>query len=151
MCIRDRSAYAKALAEATNGIQPDGDYVVALSGQSATSSDLWNVFQSIFPGYVVAGAFMVNTLKGPPVDPRLPLYFAPNGNNDFVGADPGVPGSPELLSTLSATRLDGAFPQPFVTWEENQLIMAEASYQVCLLYTSPSPRDGLLSRMPSSA
>ena len=23
--------------------------------------------------------------------------------------------------------------------------------EVCLLYTSPSPRDGLLSRMPSSA
>ena len=26
-----------------------------------------------------------------------------------------------------------------------------ALLQVCLLYTSPSPRDGLLSRMPSSA
>ena len=25
------------------------------------------------------------------------------------------------------------------------------SYPSCLLYTSPSPRDGLLSRMPSSA
>ena len=25
------------------------------------------------------------------------------------------------------------------------------TYIVCLLYTSPSPRDGLLSRMPSSA
>ena len=24
-------------------------------------------------------------------------------------------------------------------------------YYTCLLYTSPSPRDGLLSRMPSSA
>ena len=24
-------------------------------------------------------------------------------------------------------------------------------YDACLLYTSPSPRDGLLSRMPSSA
>ena len=24
-------------------------------------------------------------------------------------------------------------------------------YQLCLLYTSPSPRDGLLARMPSSA
>ena len=24
-------------------------------------------------------------------------------------------------------------------------------YMTCLLYTSPSPRDGLLSRMPSSA
>ena len=26
-----------------------------------------------------------------------------------------------------------------------------ANSDVCLLYTSPSPRDGLLSRMPSSA
>ena len=25
------------------------------------------------------------------------------------------------------------------------------TYTICLLYTSPSPRDGLLSRMPSSA
>ena len=25
------------------------------------------------------------------------------------------------------------------------------SYRPCLLYTSPSPRDGLLARMPSSA
>ena len=25
------------------------------------------------------------------------------------------------------------------------------SWKLCLLYTSPSPRDGLLSRMPSSA
>ena len=29
--------------------------------------------------------------------------------------------------------------------------MYEDSYNTCLLYTSPSPRDGLLSRMPSSA
>ena len=28
---------------------------------------------------------------------------------------------------------------------------AQANAAVCLLYTSPSPRDGLLSRMPSSA
>ena len=26
-----------------------------------------------------------------------------------------------------------------------------SEFKVCLLYTSPSPRDGLLSRMPSSA
>ena len=29
--------------------------------------------------------------------------------------------------------------------------IAPHSYSYCLLYTSPSPRDGLLSRMPSSA
>ena len=28
---------------------------------------------------------------------------------------------------------------------------AEQRFVACLLYTSPSPRDGLLSRMPSSA
>ena len=29
--------------------------------------------------------------------------------------------------------------------------LPNGTYNVCLLYTSPSPRDGLLSRMPSSA
>ena len=32
----------------------------------------------------------------------------------------------------------------------NQELAAQYAY-ICLLYTSPSPRDGLLSRMPSSA
>ena len=31
------------------------------------------------------------------------------------------------------------------------LVRADALHDICLLYTSPSPRDGLLSRMPSSA
>ena len=30
-------------------------------------------------------------------------------------------------------------------------VIAIDRYENCLLYTSPSPRDGLLSRMPSSA
>ena len=30
-------------------------------------------------------------------------------------------------------------------------VSSVASFSLCLLYTSPSPRDGLLSRMPSSA
>ena len=30
-------------------------------------------------------------------------------------------------------------------------ILVKSGHNVCLLYTSPSPRDGLLSRMPSSA
>ena len=39
---------------------------------------------------------------------------------------------------------------------ENKLLLITAvkvmdEYYDCLLYTSPSPRDGLLSRMPSSA
>ena len=34
---------------------------------------------------------------------------------------------------------------------EKRLLRAEKQSKTCLLYTSPSPRDGLLSRMPSSA
>ena len=30
-------------------------------------------------------------------------------------------------------------------------ILLAVTWFICLLYTSPSPRDGLLSRMPSSA
>ena len=39
------------------------------------------------------------------------------------------------------------------TLEERQLLCQSTAEQrqACLLYTSPSPRDGLLSRMPSSA
>ena len=35
--------------------------------------------------------------------------------------------------------------------EEGQAITKGDEVMDCLLYTSPSPRDGLLSRMPSSA
>ena len=37
--------------------------------------------------------------------------------------------------------------------DEDRFIMLGFSFKlrICLLYTSPSPRDGLLSRMPSSA
>ena len=40
-------------------------------------------------------------------------------------------------------------------WVKDQNVLVSdgkvTEYRVCLLYTSPSPRDGLLSRMPSSA
>ena len=66
---------------------------------------------------------------------------------------------------MEATSLDNAVeamlaPEPS---EENQSeaveaaeaptqdVESEAVEDICLLYTSPSPRDGLLSRMPSSA
>ena len=35
--------------------------------------------------------------------------------------------------------------------EVHSLLDISSQYDNCLLYTSPSPRDGLLSRMPSSA
>ena len=37
------------------------------------------------------------------------------------------------------------------TYKKNQCACVVIRSENCLLYTSPSPRDGLLSRMPSSA
>ena len=40
---------------------------------------------------------------------------------------------------------------PLVDYYQSTLAVIAFSSNTCLLYTSPSPRDGLLSRMPSSA
>ena len=42
---------------------------------------------------------------------------------------------------------------PYIIWYVMKRKKTEPTLQVstCLLYTSPRPRDGLLSRMPSSA
>ena len=55
---------------------------------------------------------------------------------------------PELVQQLiGQQRLAGlvVYGSPYL-WQELQALLP-----TCLLYTSPSPRDGLLSRMPSSA
>ena len=40
---------------------------------------------------------------------------------------------------------------PIVSTLKKGTIELKGEFNSCLLYTSPSPRDGLLSRMPSSA
>ena len=55
------------------------------------------------------------------------------------------------VSNSTPTKRPRRCSQQCPTWE---LYPTEADYELfgdCLLYTSPSPRDGLLSRMPSSA
>ena len=60
----------------------------------------------------------------------------------FVPAD-------DLIVPYSANSLEDAEAVIHVIKiSENELRKQQVS---CLLYTSPSPRDGLLSRMPSSA
>ena len=45
---------------------------------------------------------------------------------------------------------DNTFGEGF-DWEEAPWFDANGLYDICLLYTSPSPRDRTRSRMPSSA
>ena len=45
----------------------------------------------------------------------------------------------------------GGCPHTAIREDASVNLAAVADLRTCLLYTSPSPRDGLLSRMPSSA
>ena len=96
---------------------------------------------------------------------RFPLGFLLNGHGcsrgnqslesrqlDFVEALLGsvlgrlLPGLTELLLGSEDLALEGVeLP------ERGQSAVVGVLLEGCLLYTSPSPRDGLLSRMPSSA
>ena len=62
-------------------------------------------------------------------------------------------GTTTALDTYSDTALTTANANPVVADAAGRFgdIFLQAQDYNCLLYTSPSPRDGLLSRMPSSA
>ena len=54
---------------------------------------------------------------------------------------------PDLSGLGNKTRT----PSISVLDDDRKIIGSSGDVYACLLYTSPSPRDGLLSRMPSSA
>ena len=64
----------------------------------------------------------------------------------LLGMSVLVSGLISLSWYLYLRRLDHYEPEPF--WPQLAVFALSC---FCLLYTSPSPRDGLLSRMPSSA
>ena len=63
--------------------------------------------------------------------------------------------NPQQIENLKALAVN--ILQPVRSHYDKPLIIssgfrcAQLCVEICLLYTSPSPRDGLLSRMPSSA
>ena len=54
-------------------------------------------------------------------------------------------------STTEIINVYSLWPQDFTLDNYKKIFTDSTWYMGCLLYTSPSPRDGLLSRMPSSA
>ena len=48
-------------------------------------------------------------------------------------------------------KLNQIYPVRYTAFMASVVLLIFTLLGACLLYTSPSPRDGLLSRMPSSA
>ena len=65
----------------------------------------------------------------------------------FFTPDDGGKGAFLRVSALQAANIQSVNDGQAVSYE----LTEQRGKQACLLYTSPSPRDGLLSRMPSSA
>ena len=55
----------------------------------------------------------------------------------------------QMVSAQTADEIAGKYIDAI--GGKDQISKINTLYMDCLLYTSPSPRDGLLSRMPSSA
>ena len=69
------------------------------------------------------------------------VYVAINGSNSNAGDAPGY--------TSAYATIAHAISQ--MSYGDTCYIQAGTYHEVCLLYTSPSPRDRTRSRMPSSA
>lgn len=105
-------AYAQALAEAQQGISSDGGNFVGAFTTSAAETNFYYQFEVTAgrAGYLIPDAQFVALLENRN-DPRRDEYF--NGG----------------ATRLSDDRLAPNFHQPFVTYDENTLIWAEAAYR----------------------
>lgn len=123
------AAYQNALAEAQQGISSNAnDYIAVLAGTNGEWNDWYQFITIQRSGYMSAGEALVDTLANLD-DPRLDDFYAPGDTTAVVGALPGTQYT-SVMGNLSALRLDPAYPQPMVTYNENLLIQAEAQYEL---------------------
>ena len=112
-----------------------------------TADELSLLYRSLLEGYEVTALSVCSTVPATLRELRsmISRYFA---DIDCTIIEPGTKtGVPLLVDNpreIGADRIVN-------TLAAHSLYGANGPCIVCLLYTSPSPRDGLLSRMPSSA
>ena len=87
-----------------------------------------------------------------------PNSFGRDANTDLAPVDLGLPGSLPVVNeqavkySISLGLALGCQIAPSSRFARKNYFYPDLGKNYhCLLYTSPSPRDGLLSRMPSSA
>jgi starch-binding outer membrane protein, SusD/RagB family len=127
--LRGPPAYQAALAAAALGISSPLNNFTAFHSQTNGEQNGWWQFDALsgFGADIVAGKFLVDLMVARS-DPRLPEYFATIATGEYVGAAQSDPVTPPAISRLQGTRSNPAFRQPYLTWEENQLIQAEANF-----------------------
>ena len=133
MCIRDSTWNQQALDATAPGLE-DKLLPIAPSGQSVGA---------ISPYYVARYGFSTECLV---------LPFSGDNPCSLIGLGLVTPGQVALSLGTSDT-LFACMDQPRTSKEGEGAVFAspDGQHYICLLYTSPSPRDLSTSRMPSSA
>ncbi len=136
-----QQAYQDALSFANSGIndpptttqqaifgQGPGDFR-AWHGSTLDDGNIWAKFLEARAD-IVANKRMLDILKQRN-DPRLAAWHEELAGGAFSGSDQfGMGGNPQPWSRLSTAVLAREYRQPFITWTENQLIKAEANFQL---------------------
>ncbi len=125
------AVYANVITEANSGISSTAGDLLAYHSTAVTERNIWYQFQSTTFGQdLVAGKALADIMNARS-DPRRPQYFGLNGLGGYGGEDVNVAQPGNTVSPLAgAGRMtDGSFRQPLVTYQENELILAEAYNQ----------------------
>jgi starch-binding outer membrane protein, SusD/RagB family len=126
------AAYTAARTAALAGISSAANDFRTTHSGATSERNLWVQFQNTsFGPDLVAGKRLVDLMLAQN-DPRIDEYFQENENDGYGGFDvtTGLTPGAEVSPLLGTGRSDPDFRQPIVTWEENQLILAEANYQL---------------------
>jgi len=127
-------AYENALASAQNGIADQsggGDWKPLHSAEGDKQESVWNQFFSKNQNAYGAGLLLVDMLKRDN-DGRLSIYFDPQSayNDTVVGMAPGGSPPPYASQLNENTVGSESWAVPWVSYHENQFIIAECQYQL---------------------
>ena len=124
-------AFSVARCRTQSGVRLDGLGWVPLGPVRVRQGPVWSRIGPYVSRTPIRDSRVIRRGSSGPVGPyRVPTGF--HRNTD--------------LARRALSSLDGSLDCPVSTHD-----WFTDSHRTCLLYTSPSPRDGLLSRMPSSA
>ena len=107
---------------------------------------------SFVPGPIFTNVLLADEINRTPPKTQAALLEAMQENSATVrGTMHQLPRPFFVLATQNPLELEGTYPLPEAQLDRFLFNILLDYLDACLLYTSPSPRDGLLSRMPSSA
>ena len=111
-------------------------------GRPLAREDMSNVSSASIAGQLGTDSIATTKIAGGALPTDVTI------TNANIVANASIAGTKLENSGVTAGAYGSSSAIPIVTVDAQGLVTAAST---CLLYTSPSPRDGLLSRMPSSA